>query len=870
MLEYCCRGDEILKEVIAHRDDDGKWHSSKPTSKSVAFSDKTTQNQSQSSVEAIGTDLMPQSSDRTSSSDDTNLITVSPSTSSAAVCVNNNSESSNASDEDYCPEDSSRENCATINSTNSVSTSRTSSDSTLRTSSCASVAAVALCTSSYHESNADVDEDVKLKQSDTAAACTTNVITPSLATNADAKSATVKGHAQLNDLNLNDPIRFTGRRLTANDVQLLVSLGPCQPTVDYKFPVTNRAFNPEWFTCEMPDKTNYQRKWLTYSTSTDKAYCLPCIGFSGPLGSATWTNTGYDGWHNGKRDLVRHESSPEHRAAEITLIQWIKGKTVAQMTNKNHSCVVDDNRKVMECVIDCVKFLTAEMLACWGKDASEGKFIALFSLLAKRDASAAAYLKRIDQERLHGKKMAVNFLSPSNVRNVLKAMKQLVVGKIVKCIESQRKACIIFDSTQDYSKREASVMLVRYMEADDTGELAVVERLLEVFTTGETSGAILTERVFEVLRRLKFDLDWLVGQCYDGAGNMRGKYKGLATLIREKCNKAVYIWCHAHRLNLVVNSVSTCSTDVRNTLGLLEELYTFMSGHKRNDVFIREQCDEGGRRMQLKRVSTTRWNSSQAAVETVLLKYNAVQQALSHLSQPQYDSETITLAAGLRSRLTDIRVIVAMHVLKLVYSIIGPASRSLQGIATDLAIAATLLADCNKKFKEMREEADNEWAKIYDEAVRFANAHEISCEIPTERRRKKKKMDDELAEDESLTGKQLMKVSMFIAVLDEILQQLQNRFSDHNVTFMKQLSYFTPAGLHNNTYKDTIADDIRPICEQYGLSSIDVHKELVDFRTTYRLCCPNLTIPSKLHFLKFLNVKLDESFCFPLLLIGAC
>ena len=288
-----------------------------------------------------------------------------------------------------------------------------------------------------------------------------------------------------------------------------------------------------------------------------------------------------------------------------------------------------------------------------------------------------------------------------------------------------KKACIIFDSTQDYSKREASVLLVRYMEDDGNGELCIIERLLEVFTTGETSGAVLTDHVLADLQRLNVDLEWIVGQCYDGAGNMRGKFSGMATHIQARCQKAVYIWCHAHRLNLVVNAVAVCSPDIRNTLGLLEELYVFMTGHKRNDVFRTAQGDTGERVLQLKRVSTTRWNSSQAAVDTVLSRFSAIMQALSLLSDSKYDSETITKASGLRSRLNDIRVILCMHILRIVYGIIGPASRSLQGIATDLGYAAGLLLDCTRKFENLRTDAEKQWETVCADAVDFATSHMV-------------------------------------------------------------------------------------------------------------------------------------------------
>jgi len=90
-----------------------------------------------------------------------------------------------------------------------------------------------------------------------------------------------------------------------------------------------------------------------------------------------------------------------------------------------------------------------------------------------------------------------------------------------------------------------------------------------VFTSGEISGSVLHKQIQEVLMKC-----WLVGQneCYDGAGNMRGKYSGLATHFQKTCKKAVYVWCNAHRLNLLMNSVTTYCQDVKNTLGLLEDV----------------------------------------------------------------------------------------------------------------------------------------------------------------------------------------------------------------------------------------------------------------------------------------------------------
>jgi len=143
-----------------------------------------------------------------------------------------------------------------------------------------------------------------------------------------------------------------------------------------------------------------------------------------------------------------------------------------------------------------------------------------------------------------------------------------------------------------------------------------------------------------------------------------------------------------------------------------------MNGHKRNDVFMQAQGD--GRAMQLKRVRTTRWNSTEAAVETVFRKFDAVLGALEQLSHCAGDSQTVTSAIELRKRLRDIRVILCMDTLTIIYRITGPASRILQGASIDLAGAAAVLNDCRKQFEDLRSNADLHWEALLQETLNFA------------------------------------------------------------------------------------------------------------------------------------------------------
>ena len=52
------------------------------------------------------------------------------------------------------------------------------------------------------------------------------------------------------------------------------------------------------------------------------------------------------------------------------------------------------------------------------------------------------------------------------------------------------------------------------------------------------------------------DIQSICGQGYDGASNMRGKWKGLQALFFNECSCAYYVHCFAYRLQLVLVAAS--------------------------------------------------------------------------------------------------------------------------------------------------------------------------------------------------------------------------------------------------------------------------------------------------------------------------
>ena len=116
---------------------------------------------------------------------------------------------------------------------------------------------------------------------------------------------------------------------------------------------------------------------------------------------------------------------------------------------------------------------------------------------------------------------------------------------------------ILADEVTDCSNHQLMPLVLRYV--DRKGEIQ--ERFLRYITcdTG-TTGEALKDKILACLTNdLNLDIMKCRGQCYDGAGNMAGKFSGLASRILQINDLALYTHCASHRLNLAVAAAAACN-----------------------------------------------------------------------------------------------------------------------------------------------------------------------------------------------------------------------------------------------------------------------------------------------------------------------
>lgn len=123
------------------------------------------------------------------------------------------------------------------------------------------------------------------------------------------------------------------------------------------------------------------------------------------------------------------------------------------------------------------------------------------------------------------------------------------------------------------------------------------------------SGEALSTEIKNFIQSIRLRMEECRGQGYDGAGNMAGKFSGVAARIIQAYDKAVYVHCGSHILNLCV--ASACSIDmVREMMNNVRQVSDFFNNSPKRTIVLKEKIKEiypQASHEKLINVCRTRW-----------------------------------------------------------------------------------------------------------------------------------------------------------------------------------------------------------------------------------------------------------------------
>ena len=121
------------------------------------------------------------------------------------------------------------------------------------------------------------------------------------------------------------------------------------------------------------------------------------------------------------------------------------------------------------------------------------------------------------------------YRSKSIQNEVISCCADVVNEKIIKDIKEAKFYSILADEVRDCSNKEQMPLILRYVSK--SGEIQ--ERFLKFIhcDSGLSGEALKDKIIYCITHELNLKLEDCRGQCYDGAGNMAGKFSGLSSRI---------------------------------------------------------------------------------------------------------------------------------------------------------------------------------------------------------------------------------------------------------------------------------------------------------------------------------------------------
>ncbi|XP_071826952.1 zinc finger MYM-type protein 1-like [Apostichopus japonicus] len=464
--------------------------------------------------------------------------------------------------------------------------------------------------------------------------------------------------------------------------------GPNQPIIMEYHPkkcgkeTFQRDFQSEWFKIY---------PWLSYDNATNCGTCFACREFMHT------DHFLFENWKKPER-LKKHTKSKTHLDAMTKWMQYRAAKkqnmTILTQLDKAHEQKVAQNRAYIKVIVECLIFTAQQNIAQRGKhedrsrihevsDINRGNFLELLHMRCKDIPWLSEKLQTQLGEH-------AQWTSPDICNEILEIVANLVLQLIRSESRTTGLQSLIMDETSDISHIEQVAMCIRYIFEGKTKE-----SFIGFYPTKSTDGESLYKLVLEVFGKLDLQLDTIVGECFDGASNMSGVNRGLATRMKECSPLGIYVHCYGHLLNLAIQDTLTPGP-LRNALGTTQSLYNFLEGSpKRHAVFSDIEVDKEHMIHSLKSQSVTRWSCRWQAVKAVLSQMTRIIKALLTLSEDR-DPKTYSDSRALLNAVCDFEFVFGLYVFKLILSNTSSLSQYLQGKSVDV-ISAKRSADATKQ-----------------------------------------------------------------------------------------------------------------------------------------------------------------------------
>ena len=418
----------------------------------------------------------------------------------------------------------------------------------------------------------------------------------------------------------------------------------------------------------------------------------------------------------------QHSESARHKGSMVSWMEWKaiaskEAKSIASRVSADRSAQVAENRSHVKALLRATSYLGRQGLAFRGHDETEtsdnkGNFVELLDTMSETDACLKAKM-----ERRYGHYSSHEYQNDL-IRVFGERIEQVIVAEIIEA----RFFAILVDETKDISKKEQLAVIIRYVH-----QCCIKERVIGTYHMKHLDAVSLSKFIYEKVVSIGLDWNYCVAQCYDGASVMSGWANGVQAKIREHAPHAIYIHCHAHRLNLVLVKTISDMNELSEFFSTVQGLYNFIANsNTRHELFLKAQRDFGYKTLlELERTATTRWLYWYRSINKIKLRYQAILAVLEAISLDK--SDAAAEAKGFKKQLESTNFFMCLHILEKILCGTTSLSEELQRKGLVILIAQKAIKSARKNLVDSR--TDEQWDKLVNDARAYAKTVGIELHL---------------------------------------------------------------------------------------------------------------------------------------------
>lgn len=522
-----------------------------------------------------------------------------------------------------------------------------------------------------------------------------------------------------------------------------------------------REFGKKAASRRVPDFVFEQEKhpYLRYSPLLDGVFCAPCFAFNAT--ENVLVARPLIDWSNAKKVVDGHTRSEEHmdsitRADHFVRICRKEEQNVVEFGSTAYRQKVQKNREALAAIIEAIILCGQQNIALRGKIKSRSNITALLNYRAKADASLKEHMTSAPKH--------AQYTSPEIQNEFISLCGKQIASSITQRCQNAKYFTVMADESADVSDTEQFAFCVRYVDRKSSGDHVVREEFLSFVVAESTTGEALTTLLTEEIRKHDLDPELVVGQGYDGAGNMAGRIRGVQARFAEAYPHAKYVHCRNHRLNLAICHACRVAF-VQSMFTTVGDILFFLTNSPKRIAIYQQHSDNGEK---LRKLCPTRWSQHSESVSAFYKNFSAIADTLTDL-QVGMDTNTMSTASALQKAMMSFDFVISLCVVSGPLDFLNPLSDSMQDPNCDLVKASDHALSIHGLLGEKRSSIDY-FNQLWQKSVELADQQNIPVGRPRVAARQvhRNNIPADTLED-------YWRLNLYLPFMDHLLTELEDR-----------------------------------------------------------------------------------------------